>query len=156
MHEATRKLLGVLLREMDGFDRTKRSVVIGATNRKLDLDPALLSRFDTVVDFPLPDNRCRYGFGCRCLFPRQHAIISVKGRLWDCVAAVLRKEHCQDCPGPVRCFARWSRVTVPGRHVPVPNVVLHTGEPDHAVASDRDRAAASQAGDPGDVRAAAG
>lgn len=59
MHEATRKLLGVLLREMDGFDRTKRSVVIGATNRKLDLDPALLSRFDTVVDFPLPDNRCR-------------------------------------------------------------------------------------------------
>ena len=59
MHEATRKLLGVLLREMDGFDRTKRSVVIGATNRKADLDPALLSRFDTVVDFPLPANRCR-------------------------------------------------------------------------------------------------
>ncbi len=61
MHEATRKLLGVLLRELDGFDRTKRSVVIGATNRKADLDPALLSRFDTVVDFPLPDNRCRCG-----------------------------------------------------------------------------------------------
>ncbi len=30
MHEATRKLLGVLLREMDGFDASKKSIVIGA------------------------------------------------------------------------------------------------------------------------------
>jgi hypothetical protein len=37
MHEATRKLLGVLLREMDGFDAGKKSIVIGATNRRTDL-----------------------------------------------------------------------------------------------------------------------
>ena len=30
-------------------------VVIGATNRKDDLDPALLSRFDLFVRFPLPN-----------------------------------------------------------------------------------------------------
>lgn len=64
MHEATRKLLGVLLREMDGFDESKRSVVIGATNRKGDLDAALISRFDTIVAFPLPD------LGCRCAHSR--------------------------------------------------------------------------------------
>ncbi len=58
MHEATRKLLGVLLREMDGFE-AKRSIVIGATNRRADLDAALLSRFDTSVSFPLPDEQCR-------------------------------------------------------------------------------------------------
>ena len=44
MHEATRRLLGVLLRHLDGFETNKRSVVIAATNRKEDLDPALLSR----------------------------------------------------------------------------------------------------------------
>ncbi|GMH39592.1 hypothetical protein BSKO_07490 [Bryopsis sp. KO-2023] len=59
MHEATRRLLGVLLREMDGFDTSKRTIVIGATNRKQDVDPALLSRFDTAVKFDLPDVDCR-------------------------------------------------------------------------------------------------
>ena len=44
MHEATRRLLGVLLRHLDGFETNKRSVVIAATNRKQDLDPALRSR----------------------------------------------------------------------------------------------------------------
>lgn len=35
MHEATRRVLGVLLRHLDGFDSTrKRTIVIGATNRK--------------------------------------------------------------------------------------------------------------------------
>jgi hypothetical protein len=34
MHEATRRVLGVLLRHLDGFDSSKRTVVIGATNRK--------------------------------------------------------------------------------------------------------------------------
>ncbi|KAL6752467.1 hypothetical protein V8C86DRAFT_3141124 [Haematococcus lacustris] len=56
MHEASRRLLSVLLREMDGFDAAgKRAVVIGATNRKSDLDAALLSRFDLSIMFPLPD-----------------------------------------------------------------------------------------------------
>ncbi len=49
MHEATRRLLGVLLRHLDGFETNKRSVVIAATNRKEDLDPALLSRSPLVL-----------------------------------------------------------------------------------------------------------
>lgn len=62
LHEASRRLMSVLLREMEGFDaETKRTVVIGATNRKADLDPALLSRFDLIVTFGLPDAACRYG-----------------------------------------------------------------------------------------------
>ena len=45
----------------DGFDAGKRNIVIGATNRRTDLDPALLSRFDTSVLFPLPDEAARCG-----------------------------------------------------------------------------------------------
>jgi SpoVK/Ycf46/Vps4 family AAA+-type ATPase len=60
MHEATRRVLGVLLRHLDGFDSTnKRTVVIGATNRKQDLDPALISRFSTSANFGLPNESCR-------------------------------------------------------------------------------------------------
>lgn len=59
MHEATRRMLSVLLRQMDGFEQDKRIVVIAATNRKQDLDPALLSRFDTSVAFNLPDEGTR-------------------------------------------------------------------------------------------------
>jgi hypothetical protein len=55
MHEATRRLLGVLLRHVDGFDNAgKRAVVVGATNRPQDLDPALRSRFCATVAFGLP------------------------------------------------------------------------------------------------------
>jgi len=59
MHEASRRMLSVLLREMDGFDASRRAIVIGATNRKSDLDAALLSRFDLVINFGLPDTNCR-------------------------------------------------------------------------------------------------
>ena len=93
MHEATRRILGVLLRHLDGFDsggvdasdgpdgsgsggsnssssgdssgvssgRRQRVVVIGATNRRQDLDPALLSRFTASVHFGLPSEACRCG-----------------------------------------------------------------------------------------------
>lgn len=64
LHEASRRVLSVLLREMEGFDsETKRTVVIGATNRKADLDPALLSRFDLIVTFGIPDQACRCAHG---------------------------------------------------------------------------------------------
>ncbi|KAL2630020.1 hypothetical protein R1flu_014706 [Riccia fluitans] len=55
MHEATRRMLSVLLRQMDGFEQDSKIVVIAATNRKEDLDPALLSRFDSSILFSLPD-----------------------------------------------------------------------------------------------------
>ena len=59
MHNATRRILGVLLKEVDGFEDTSRSVVIAATNRRQDLDAALTSRFDTVIQFDLTDAECR-------------------------------------------------------------------------------------------------
>ncbi|KAK2644569.1 hypothetical protein Ddye_019764 [Dipteronia dyeriana] len=55
MHEATRRILSVLLRQIDGFEQDKKVVLIAATNRKQDLDPALISRFDSMITFGLPD-----------------------------------------------------------------------------------------------------
>ena len=42
-------MLSVLLRRMDGFDASENTALIGATNRKSDLDVALISRFDVQV-----------------------------------------------------------------------------------------------------------
>jgi hypothetical protein len=55
MHEATRRILSVLLRQLQGLVDSSRIVVIGATNTAHALDPALLSRFNLRVHFPLPD-----------------------------------------------------------------------------------------------------
>ncbi|KAJ9689802.1 hypothetical protein PVL29_012464 [Vitis rotundifolia] len=59
MHEATRRILSVILRQIDGFEQDKKVVVIAATNRKQDLDPALISRFDSMITFGLPENQDR-------------------------------------------------------------------------------------------------
>ncbi len=56
MFDATRKLLSVLLRKLDGFEVKSGTITIGATNRKKDLDSALLSRFDKAIYFPLPNH----------------------------------------------------------------------------------------------------
>ncbi|GJQ13855.1 hypothetical protein GpartN1_g5646.t1 [Galdieria partita] len=55
MHEATRRTLSVLLRHLDGLTSQNKSILIAATNRKNDLDAALLSRFDEIIHFELPD-----------------------------------------------------------------------------------------------------
>lgn len=57
--EATRRVLSVLLRKIDGFERKNGILTIGATNRAMDLDRALLSRFDTILRFPMPDAKER-------------------------------------------------------------------------------------------------
>ncbi len=59
LFEATRNLLSVLLRKLDGFAKQTNIITIGATNRKNDLDPALLSRFDRKIFFPLPNKEER-------------------------------------------------------------------------------------------------
>ncbi len=59
LFEATRRLLSVLLRKIDSIEKKESVLTIGATNRREDLDPALLSRFDTVIHFPLPQARER-------------------------------------------------------------------------------------------------
>ena len=59
IHEASRRMLSVLLRRLDGLDAAENVAVIGATNRPSDLDAALLSRFETRVAFPPPDAAAR-------------------------------------------------------------------------------------------------
>ncbi len=61
LFEATRRLLSVLLRKIDGLELGSKGGVltIGATNRTEDLDQALISRFDSVIYFPLPDTEER-------------------------------------------------------------------------------------------------
>ena len=59
MFEATRRILSVLLRKLDGIESVSNTITIGATNRKSDLDSALISRFDQSIFFPLPDAKER-------------------------------------------------------------------------------------------------
>lgn len=59
IHEATRRILSTLLRKIDGFESDGEVLVICATNRRKDLDPALLSRLDNTITFELPDDRSR-------------------------------------------------------------------------------------------------
>ena len=59
-HEVSKKVLSVMLRQLDGFStESGHSVLICATNRKAALDPAFLSRVDTSVLFGLPDEKNR-------------------------------------------------------------------------------------------------
>lgn len=59
LHEATRRILSTLLRKIDSFESDGEVLVICATNRKKDLDPALVSRLDLAVRFELPDSKTR-------------------------------------------------------------------------------------------------
>ena len=59
LFEATRRVLSVLLRKIDGLDRTGGLLTVGATNRAEDLDHALLSHFDQILRFPLPNEQER-------------------------------------------------------------------------------------------------
>jgi len=58
----TDRIVNQLLSEMDGLERTKDVIVIGATNRPDILDPALLrpGRFDRIIFVPPPDFEARY------------------------------------------------------------------------------------------------
>lgn len=59
LHEATRRILSTLLRKIDSFESDGEVLVICATNRKKDLDPALISRIDMSIRFDLPDAHTR-------------------------------------------------------------------------------------------------
>jgi ATP-dependent 26S proteasome regulatory subunit len=59
LFEATKTMLSVLLRKLDGFEGKPNSITMGATNRKVDLDSALVSRFDKSIYFPLPNTNER-------------------------------------------------------------------------------------------------
>jgi len=59
MHEASRRILSTLLRKIDSFESSSDVLLICATNRKSDLDPAMLSRIDISIQFHLPDKISR-------------------------------------------------------------------------------------------------
>jgi SpoVK/Ycf46/Vps4 family AAA+-type ATPase len=60
MHEASRRILSTLLRKMDSFEsEDDETLMICATNRKSDLDKAVLSRVDVSIYFGLPDSMQR-------------------------------------------------------------------------------------------------
>lgn len=48
-----------MLRKIDSFESSTDVLLICATNRKQDLDPAMLSRIDLSVKFELPDKLSR-------------------------------------------------------------------------------------------------
>jgi transitional endoplasmic reticulum ATPase len=60
--EVEKRLVAQLLGLMDGFAKTKGVLVLAATNRPDDLDPALRrpGRFDREIHFPVPDRRGRW------------------------------------------------------------------------------------------------
>jgi transitional endoplasmic reticulum ATPase len=55
------RVVDTLLTEMDGLQELKNVVVLAATNRPEDIDPALLrpGRFDKIIEIPMPDFEAR-------------------------------------------------------------------------------------------------
>lgn len=60
-HSEQRQTLNAILNEMDGFGSSEGLIVIGATNRLEDLDPAFMrpGRFDKHIAIQLPDQKSR-------------------------------------------------------------------------------------------------
>lgn len=61
LHEASRRILSVLLTKLGGLEPLENVTTIAATNRKDDLDSALISRFDSIIHFNLPTYKERIG-----------------------------------------------------------------------------------------------
>lgn len=59
IHESSKRILGILLQRIEGFHGKGKSLLVSATNRKQDLDRALISRFDLMIQYPLPDTHTR-------------------------------------------------------------------------------------------------
>ena len=59
LHETSRRILSTLLRKIDSFESTTDVLLICATNRKKDLDVAVLSRIDLSIKFESPDRMSR-------------------------------------------------------------------------------------------------
>ncbi len=59
--QVSARVVDTLLTEMDGLQELKNVVVLAATNRPEDMDPALLrpGRFDRILEIPMPDYEAR-------------------------------------------------------------------------------------------------
>jgi len=60
-HEATKRVVSILLQRMDGMKELSKVTVMGTTNFIENVDTALLrpGRFDKVIEVPLPDEKAR-------------------------------------------------------------------------------------------------
>lgn len=61
INEATRRVLGEFLTQIEGFNTKKEEkvLIMGATNKPWDLDDAIVSRFQRKIYVPLPDEKAR-------------------------------------------------------------------------------------------------
>jgi len=61
INEATRRVLGEFLTQIEGFNTKKgeRVLTMGATNKPWDVDDAIISRFQRKIYVPLPDEKAR-------------------------------------------------------------------------------------------------
>lgn len=59
IHEVSKRILSILLQRLEGFHGKSKSLLICTTNRKQDLDKALISRFDLIIPYDLPDHNTR-------------------------------------------------------------------------------------------------
>ncbi|KAG7402134.1 hypothetical protein PHYBOEH_005697 [Phytophthora boehmeriae] len=89
MHEASRRILSVLLQKVEGFASAKKTTVVCATNRKQDLDAALISRFDLCIRYNLPDEKTR-----RAVFSRYAKQLSEEDLMQ--LATVSSQLSCRD------------------------------------------------------------
>jgi len=96
MHEATRRLLSVFLRYLDGFESSDEVIVICATNRKQDLDPALQSRFSKVIEFPFPDLQSRVAIFKRYAKHLNEEQLKILGGLTEGMSGRDIKNVCED------------------------------------------------------------
>lgn len=90
-HESSTRVVAQLLTLMDGFTSQANVVVIAATNRRQDLDVALLrpGRFDWEIHFPYPNQADREdilvktAFGLQTRDALPHGIIATKTEGWS-------------------------------------------------------------------------
>lgn len=115
MHEATRRMLSVFLRYLDGFDTSESVLVICATNRRTDLDPALQSRFSKVITFPIPDTPSRVAIFRRYARHLTDSQLEVLGQGSQGLAGRDIKSICEDAER--RWAARMLRGEVSDSHV---------------------------------------
>lgn len=111
-HEASRRILSLLLRRVDGFESHRdKTTLICTTNRTQDLDAAFLSRVDVSVSFPLPDVAAREAIFYRYACQLTNDQIKALAKQSDGLSGRNIKDVCQDAE------RRWASEIIRGKNV---------------------------------------
>ena len=102
-------MLSVILQRLEGFNGRSKSLLICATNRKQDLDPALISRFDLSITYALPDFETRIAVLSR--YAKQFIGSDVLKSLADATAGMSCRDIKEACQNAER---RWASRKVRG------------------------------------------